>query len=196
MKFRSTAFWIVAILPTILLALVFSNCPVFAQDATKAATRQDKAKERISTVKDKIATREAAMKKKLNAFKDRKKAETAERVSENLNKINERQTAAMLKHLDKTSAILAKLEKRVNENSPTAIASAKTTIGSATTLVKDQAAKDYTLTISSESRVKSDAQKVRDALHTDLQAVRKKVVEAKQSVAAAIRREGTTNGRE
>ena len=116
MKFRFTAFWVVAILPAILLALIFSNCPVYAQDATKAVTRQDKAKERISTIKDKIATREAAMMRKLASFKDRKKAETAERVSENLNKINEKQTAAMLKHLDKMSAMLAKMEKRGNEN--------------------------------------------------------------------------------
>ena len=94
------------------------------------------------------------------------------------------------------SEILTKLEKRVTENKPdikdpaaakTAIVSAKTQIASAEAAVGTQAEKDYTITINSETTVKVDAKTMRDALHTDLKAVRETVIAAKKAVANAIK---------
>ena len=206
----------IAVLIALALALTLSY-PVFAQTTATSTgvTRKEKVRERMENRKEATATREAALKLKLQNFKDQKKATAAARISENLNKINTKQTEQMLKHLDKMTAILDKLEARVNEGKPdikdpakakAAIADARASLASASAAVKDQAQKDYTLVISSEGKVRQDAKAVRDGLHTDLLAVRKMVIDAKQSVANAIRvtksgkleipkKEGTPSGR-
>ena len=156
--------------------------------------------------------REAVLKAKLLAFKDKRKAEIADRVNTNLNRINQNQTTQMLKHLEKMSALLDKLEARVNAGSAdikdpqaakTAISSASAQIASATSAVKTQAEKDYTLQISSETKVKADAQALRSKLGTDLKSVRQLVIAAKQKVSNAVRiartgqiiKEGTPSGK-
>lgn len=203
----------IKVLIAIILAVVLIH-PVFAvENSTGAATRKEKIQQRIApkpnveskkemlqwekaAVKEKIATREAALKARLEKFKDKRKAEIAERVSTNLGKINQKQTSQMLKHLDKMSTLLDKLEARVNKSTQdikdpaavkAAIAETRSKIASATAAVKSQSEKDYTLTVSTENKVRADAQALRNQLHADLQAVRKQVVEAKQSVANAIR---------
>lgn len=219
----------VDILPRILtaalaFALIFMfSYPVLAQEATSTTAGKDRIEQRRQSVEEKMeerkvkmATREAALKVKLEKFRDQKKAEIADRINTNLNKINQKQTGQMLKHLDRISAILGKLEERVNKGTPDikdttaakeAIVSAKEAIATATASVKAQAEKDYTITVSSESTVRRDAQKMREQLHTDLKAVRVQVVDAKQAVANAIRvaksgkvevpgKEGTPSGRE
>lgn len=180
-------------------------CAVLAKESTSGATRQEK----IEARKEKPATREATLRKKLDAFRNREKAEVVDRVNTNLNGINRKQTRQMTKHLDKMSALLDKLAVRVNSGSPdvkdpaaagAAIADAKTALDAASAAVKAQAEKDYTLQITSESRVKADAQKVRENLHTDLKALRQLVIDAKQAVANAIRvskglrKEATSSG--
>lgn len=174
---------------------------------------------KVDELKEKIASRTAAFNAKLDVFKDRKKAEVAERVNNNLNRINLNQTGQMQKHLNTMSKILERLEVRVNSGKPdikdpaaarAAIVSAKTTIATASAAIAAQAQKDYTIQVTSESRVKADAKLQRDKLHTDLQSIRKIVIDAKQSVADAIRvakagsgkndskkeKEGTGSGRQ
>lgn len=207
----------------LVLAYLFASVTL-AQDATPSTTRKERLQQKIeakkerienkaTAVKEKMATREAALKAKLEKFKDKKKAEIADRVNTNLNKINQKQTEQMQKHLDKMSVLLDKLEARVVSGKPdvkdstaakAAIAAARSSIASATAAVKLQVEKDYTLTVTSESKVKVDAQKARDQLRTDLQALRIQVIEAKQTVGNAIRvaksgkvevpREGTPSG--
>lgn len=199
-----------------LCLILIAAYPVWAQESTSGATRKEKTRERIEVRKEKVAermenkkeamaTREAALKAKLEKFKDKRKAEVADRVNTNLNRINQKQTAQMLKHLDKMSTILAKLEKRANQGTA-AIASAKEGIATATASVKLQAEKDYTIALSSEGTVRKDAQKMREQLHSDLKALRVGVIDAKQAVANAIRvaksgkleipgKEGTPSGR-
>lgn len=219
----------------LLSLLLIAAYPVIAQDATTpATTRKDRIEERKERIEDRmeakkervegkmeerkarIATREAALKAKLEKFRDKKKAEIADRVNTNLNRINQKQTEQMLKHLDRMTSILTKLEVRVNSAKPDvkdvvlakeAVAGAKAAINSATEAVKAQAEKDYTISVSSEGTVRKDAQKAREQLHSDLKAVRVQVIDAKQAVANAIRvaksgkvevpgKEGTPSGRE
>lgn len=203
--------------------------PAFAEDATSGGTsarktiqeRIDTRKEKIETrienrvtaAKERMASKEAALKERLQKFRDQKKAQVTQRININLNRINQNQTAQMQKHLEKMSSILDRLEKRVTERSSDikdpvsareAIGNARSNIASATAAVRQQAENDYTLTVSSESKVRADAQKMREQLHTDLQKVRKMVIDAKQSVANSIRvaksgileipKEATTSG--
>lgn len=178
-----------------------------ALEATPAAAVRNQIQERIETrqniVDSKLtAAREQktvkleALKAKLLKFRNQDKANIAEKINTNLNNINQNQTDQMSKHLTTMSTILEKLENRVKQNSsdiksPEAvkveIAAAKQTISSASAMVSTQAEKDYTIQISTESRIRVDAKKQRDALHQDLQTVRKSVIDAKQSVANAIR---------
>lgn len=181
--------------------------PVFAVDATtaattkrpalqKAVTARENTEKRIATIQDKIASRAAALKERLQKFKDQKRAVIAERVNANLNKVNQNQTAQMQRHLGVMSNILDKLEARVNKGTPdikdptsaaSAIADARAAIASASAAVTTQAQNDYTITITTESKVRADAQAQKEQLRTDIKAVRQQVIEAKQAVGNAIR---------
>lgn len=201
------------------MLLVFSY-PVFAQDqTTRSATDtaaykatssaaykkqlilnkgplQENTEKQIETMKEKLASRAAVLKTRLQTFRDKKKAEIAERVNINLNQKNQEQTAQMQKHLDKMSEILNKLEIKVNKGTQdikdpaaakTAITAARVTIATASAAVSIQAQKDYTIQVTSEARIKVDVKTQRDKLHTDLVAIRKTVIDAKQSVANVIK---------
>lgn len=159
-----------------------------------------------------LASKAAALKLRLQTFKDTKKAEIAERVNTNLNNVNQNRTSQMQKHLETMSSILDRLEARVNKQTPdikdpvsakAAIAAARETIATTSAAVSEQALKDYTIQVTSETRIRIDAKTQRDKLHTDLLALRKKVIDAKQAVANAIKvaksgpvQEGTTSGQQ
>ncbi len=162
----------------------------------RVASREANIKQKIADRKEKIASRQAALKEKLQTFKDKRKAEIAERINTNLNRINTNQTDQMLKHLNTMSTILDKLENQVNQGNPSikdpdatkaAIAEARDMVANATATAQGQAANDYTIQVTSESKVKADAQTQRTQLFNDLKALRQQVIEAKQKVADAIR---------
>lgn len=188
-----------------------------AQDATsstnrkeRVATREAKIKERTEErkvrqeeKKQRIASKTAELKVRFTEFKDKRKAALAEKINNSLNTVNDRQTAAMQKHLEKMEELLTKLEERVNNkaaegkdisSASAAIARSAASIASAKSAVSAQADKDYAIAVSTESAVRIDAKEARDQLHTDLKAVRELVVEAKQSLANAIRVAATTLG--
>lgn len=209
---------LIALLIAFLLAIpVFAQTTATTSSGTRSPVRKEVTKGKIETRqqildtrKEKMATREAALKTRLSTFRDKNKATIAQRVNTNLNKINDKQTEMMLKHLAKMTEILTKLETRVNESKPdikdpaaarAAIADSRLKIASAEALVNAQSGKDYTITTTSEANIKVDAEAARNALHTDLKSVRELVIAAKQSVAKAIRiaksgkgEEATTSG--
>lgn len=215
---------VIASIITLALILILSYSVLAADATTPATTRKDSVQQRvekrkenvadkITAMKERVATREATLKTRLAAFKDKQKAQVVERINKSLNSINQKMTGQMLKHLERMASILTKLEARVNSAKPDvkdvtsareAISDAKAAIDSATAAVSSQAEIDYTITVSSETRAKTDVQKVREQLHNDLKTVRQLVVEAKQAVAKAIRvaksgpstvKEGTPSGR-
>lgn len=184
-------------------------------EASKAAMFRQKLEQR----KEVIASHEAQIRAKIQAFKDKQKAEIASRVNTNLNKINQNQTDQMIKHLDLMSQLLDKLATKVSSNSsdikdPTltnqAITDARDAVAKAKTAVEAQAQKDYTINVTTETKIRVDAQAKRDQLHTDITTVRKLVIDAKQSVSNAVRiaksgkiatpsaseKEGTTSGKQ
>lgn len=187
----TTASRVSAIFILFCLLLLVVSFPVWAQDV-----RRGNVQDRLASIRERIASKEAVLKARLEQFRDQKKAEITARISNNLNRINERHTQMMLKFLDRTSVILGKLEDRVNSSTPDikdadsakeVIASAKDAIASASAAVNAQSEKDYTILVTLESRVRIDAQSARTLLHDDLQAVRRLVIAAKQAVANAIR---------
>lgn len=201
--------------------LTFSMSPIIANDSTSSGitpeenrrvlplkparinerqdiieAKRENIESKIAEMREKIASRAAVLHSRLQEFKDKKKAEIAERVNNNLNRINQNQTTQMKNHLDKMSSILDRLEARVNKSEPdikdpaaarTAIAEARANISTASAAVSAQALNDYTITVTSEGRIGLDVKAQRNKLHTDLLSVRKIVIDAKQSVAHAIR---------
>lgn len=159
-------------------------------------TRNENLELKITSLREKLASREAEFRLKLEAFKDKAKAQIADRININLNRINQNQTDGMLRHLELMSRLLDRLSTRVNQGSPEikdpaaakeAIASASAAIATATGAVKEQAGHDYSIDDSTENTVKAAAQAQRKKLHDDLQKVRKLVIEAKHAVRNAIR---------
>lgn len=192
-KFSTSGFLVLT-----LLLVIFATV-VLAEDATGTTTtrpqrlkeivevRRENVENRIANIKEKFATREAALKARLETFKNKQKAQIAERVSTNLNKINQNQTDIMTKHLERMSQLLDKLENRNPQAARTGIARARDAIASASAAVNVQADKDYTLQLTTESKIRADSQNQRQKLHDDLKAVRLLVIEAKQAVGNAIR---------
>lgn len=187
-----------------LLFILLSVSTTLAQDATssstprktKVETRKADIQERLTTPRERIATKEAALKTRLAKFRDKKKAQVAERISSALANINERITTAMDKHLGVMSGILDKLESRVNSGTAdikdpaevrSAIADARAAISSVSGVVAIQADKDYVLEATSEATIRKDMQGVKEQLRSDLGQLRKLVIDAKQKVANAIR---------
>lgn len=210
------------LLPLILLIVLLATATLtFAQDATSSPNRRDQLQQRLENRKEAVsekrdsqaikldtrremmASKAAILKQRLEQFKDQKKAQVVERVNSNLNAINQRRTEQMSKNLDKMTEILGKVEQRVDEAENTgqditeakaAVSSAKTAISSASAAVNEQSLKDYTIEATSEATIREDSRVKRDQLHKDLQAVRKLIIEAKQSVANAIRVTASTLG--
>lgn len=169
--------------------------------ASKAAEHRELMLDRLSDHRARLASKAATLRGRLAQFKDQRKAKIVERINTVLNRINEKITSAMDKHVDKMSELLDKLEDRVAKKgqegkdttaADTAIASASAKIASASAAIDAQKLKDYTITISSESAARADAKAARDKLHSDLAALRRIIIDAKQSVAAAIRTAATT----
>lgn len=163
---------------------------------------------RQTELKQVIATREAALKKKLDLFKDKEKALTAQRVSTNLNDINKNRVEEMNKNLGIFTNILSKLQNIASESANKgkditsvrlAINNAGSAIASAQQIVNTQAGNDYTLIATSEGTIKSDAQNKRDALQKDLQVVYQSIISARKAVVDVVSilkvlLGGTTNG--
>ena len=119
----------------------------------------------------------------------------AEKINDNLNKINERRTNQMMDHVSKLSNILSRLDERVSNaeangkdmsSANAAIADANAKIASAEASVSAQKLKDYTIEATSEATIKADAAAMRNKLHDDLQSVHNLIVTARQAVANAI----------
>lgn len=181
-----------------------TGCTVYAQDSTKSAiSPKNNLQQKAQLSKARFEERQAALKEKLKEFKDKRKANLAEKISNNLNRINEKRTSQMAKFLDNTERILNRLAERVDRANSAgkdttttkgAITQARDAIKVARNAVSAQKDKDYTITVNNETTIKTDAKATRDRLHTDLQVVRKLVIDAKQAVANAIKVAATTLG--
>jgi hypothetical protein len=183
---------------TILSALLLTQFSIaLAQDATPSAKRTGTpvtVRQRIDDRKELIASRSAELKARLALFKDKRKAALAEKISTNLNKINERITTQMLEHLTQIAKVLAKAEAK-DEADPSVV-EAKTAVTTATDAVEAQQQKDYTISIATESAARASVKAKRDELHTDLMSVHDLIMEARKATATAIASTSSMNEEE
>lgn len=196
-----SAILLLALAPAV-LAQTSTSSSTTKKDAVQQRVEQRKQtlNERLDQRKENIASRAAALKAKVAKFQDQQRALRVEKFNENLNKINENRTNAFLKFIDKMSEILARVEIKVNSTSgdttaaKAAIANAKAKIAAAKTAVENQAAKDYTVNVITEGKIRIDAKTAFDSLRQDLQTTKTTLTDAKQAVAKAIQTASSTLG--
>lgn len=127
-------------------------------------------------------TRSGEFKQKVQTIRDEWKKKIAERADAKLAEINKRRTDAMVRQLDKMGEILAKVKARGGDT-----AAAEAAVADARTAVAAQAAKTYTITISTEDKLKFNVGETMKALTTDLRKLHEeKIVSARKAVSDAI----------
>lgn len=146
-----------------------------------------------------METRREELKAKLAAFKDGKKAEIAERVDEAFGDINARWIESFTNSVNRIEGVLDAIGSRTDKAEAAGkdvtavrakIETAHGAIDAARAAIEAQADKDYTLEVSSEATVKTDASGTRTQLRTDLETVRKAVraaYDATKAAAAALK---------
>ena len=161
----------------------------------RVASREAKIVNRIEAKEEKIASRAAMFTQKIATFRNKQKAQVAQRVNLSLGNINQNRTQSMSNRLDKITEILTKVEARVNtvssngtdvSSATQAISQAKSAIEAAEMGISAQANNDYTITVTTEAQVGQDAKAVRTDLLADLKATQSLVIAARQAVANAI----------
>lgn len=166
--------------------------------------RQEEAKKQIEAVreqvKQRIISQREAFKEKISQMKDERKRQTAVRLEEQINQINEHWTTHFSNVLNQLENVLAKIEVRAQKAEAngndvsgvkTAIEAAHNVIKTARDAVVAQAAKGYTVTFESEDRLKEAFKTVKEQLRKDLTGLRdgtiKNARKAVQDVFQALR---------
>jgi hypothetical protein len=152
-----------------------------------------------ASVSAEIQVKRDEFKQKLKMIKDVRKQDLLSRLATRSANINTRRTKEMLANLDHMSQILDRIELMISQlklnvpaSSPSGslttssltslIALARAAIDQARTVVQTQAAKDYTINITTESALRVNAGQVITQLETDLNATRQQVLTAKQAL--------------
>lgn len=202
------------LLPILLLVATYLTplYPVYAMESSTSAYAtsssklkypiNEKIQEKMEMVKDHIlgrkemmASREAVLKERLAKFRDKIKAQRVERINSNLNKVSENRINAYKKHYETLLQLLTKIEDKINEaekngkdmtSAKSALATARTELDKAKAAIDAQAEKDYTVIVSDEATVRSDAQTARGLLATDIKSVHELVITARKSLKDVI----------
>lgn len=162
---------------------------------TKRLEVRDEIKKKREEMRENIKEKREEFKEKMQALRDERKKNIIERLDEKMSTINTNTTNRMLAHLEKMEDILGRLQEKVNAfkaegkdttNAQNAIDSAQSVIDSAKGAVTAQVGKDYTPAISDESTLRAVVGTSMSGLRTDLAALHKKVMDAKQAVMKAV----------
>ena len=122
-------------------------------------------------------------KEKLQTVRDERKKKIVERADAKLTEINKRRTDAMVRHLDKMGEILAKVKVRGGDTT-----AAEAAVVEARSAVAAQAAKTYTITVSTEDKLRINVGETMKVLTTDLRNLHEgKIVPARKAVSDAIK---------
>lgn len=169
------------------------------QKATGTAVRQE-SREQIRETRQEIReTRQnfiqqrqearAQFVEKLKVIRDERKKQIVEKLENRMNEINQNRTAQMLKHLDKMTEILNRIEQKGNEGIrgnkgefEAAVAAARTAIEAARQAVEAQAGKTYAPNVVDEATLRGVVGASMSQLQQDLKAVREKILLAKKAV--------------
>lgn len=139
--------------------------------------------------------KKAAFMEKLATLKDTQKRTLVEKIDTRIGEVNQKRTTQMTKALMlmnkiltelTNKAVLAKTQGQDTTKLNLAISSAQTAVKSAETAVTTQAAKEYTITITTENALRTTVGATTRTLQTDLRNTHASVTNAKQKVILAV----------
>ena len=142
-------------------------------------------------MKNQIDVKKAELTTKLAKIKDTSKKATVEKINDQLVKLNLDTTDKFSKALNQLEDVLNKISERAKKDSDkglditevsNAITNASAIIKTSRDAIQIQAAKIYTVKITTEANLKTDVGSVRQTLQTDLAAVKKTVTAARDVV--------------
>lgn len=145
-------------------------------------------------LKDKKTQAREEFKAKISAIKDEKKQQIVTNLDSRIAAINQKRTTELSERLDRLTSVLGKISTKEatlkSEGKDTTklasdITSAKSAIDAAKQAVTDQAAKVYTMNITTDATLKTAASTTIQQFMTDMKAVRAKVLAAQQTVVKA-----------
>lgn len=153
---------------------------------TKIGKIRDEAKSRIQEQKD-------IFKQKLSAIRDEKKRALVERIDERISVLDKNYTERLIVSVEKLQTVLNKISEKANTaksssvetvSVESAIANAQSAIDAAKISLLEQQSKSYQIEISPnpDSVLRSTVGSVVSRFRTDIKALHKKIVDAKQAV--------------
>lgn len=157
----------------------------------KKAEFKNKVEAARTELKTRIETKKQELKTRLAKIKDERKKQVVEKIDGQLDELNKRRVDHFSQVLDQIEKVLDKIGSRTAKakaNSrdvstvETAITEAEKVIAASREAVKTQAGKTYTITITTETALRQDVGKARQALHADLVKVQDSVKAAREAV--------------
>lgn len=158
----------------VLAIALIVTAPVYAETATRSGKlNREEFRARLLTIRD------------------AKKKAIVEKTDRRISEINANRTTIMLRHLTKIEEILGRIEARTNTVAAsgkdvttvrTAITKAADAIAAAKTAVNAQAAKTYTIEVTTEANLGSAVSAVRTQFAADLRTAHQAVVTARKSI--------------
>jgi D-mannonate dehydratase len=135
-----------------------------------------------------------ALQAKLQVVKDANKKAVVEKLYNNINDLNSNFVNAWTKNLSDLSSYVSALVSKASTASTTAdltafnnaVTSANAAIAAAQTALTAQAAKTYTITVSTEANLKTDVSSVRNRLNGDLKSLRDLMQSAHSAVVKVL----------
>lgn len=127
-------------------------------------------------IKDALTAKREEFRTKLQTIKDEKKKILVDRIDSKLTNVNAKHTDRFIHVLSNLQTLLDKINENLDKTQ------AQVAIDAAKLAVEDQAVKTYTITISTETALRSDVGAVVSQLRQDLTSAHKLIVDAKQEV--------------
>ena len=147
---------------------------------TKIVELRDQIKEAVrikrEAEKEAIATKRREFKVKLQAIKNEKKRALVDRIDAKIIAVNTKRTDRFTQVLNNLQILLDKITGDIDKTD------AQAAIEAAKVAVVNQAAKSYTIALSTETALRSNVGAITSQLRLDLMATHKLVIDAKQAV--------------
>lgn len=155
---------------------------------------QQKVEAQKEELKTKREQEKAKLKTDLEKIKDARKKDTVTNLDQRFTDVNQKITAQWIEALNRMDDLLAKISSRSDKatlagkdvaTTIAAIAKAKADIATTRAAVVVQTGKSYTITVTTDSALKSAVAQVRDTLNNDLKVARDLMQAAKKAVSQA-----------
>ncbi|MCX8008875.1 MAG: hypothetical protein N3A54_04210 [Patescibacteria group bacterium] len=163
-------------------------------------TRAEEIKKEIQAkreqAKEEFKEQREAFKKRLDSIRDERKKQIVENVDIRLSEINTQRTSQMSDRIARMEEVIQKLNQKIllleeeGKNvfsAKSALSQAQVSLSVAKTAVSSQAAKEYVIGITGETRLKEDVKKSMEAMKKDLEDTQETIKRAREAIVSAVK---------